>query len=116
MPGVQHDQAERLDPRLARAGARSFPRAVDVQDQPEGIVQGGGLDVGGRPFQHDAQEGVGARRLEANLLHQAVIDHLDPGAGDARGEAGARVLPHAPRPARTRAVPPVSTTILVKDG
>jgi hypothetical protein len=101
VPGVQHDQAERFDPRLAGAGTRSFSRAVDVQDQPEGIVQGGGLDIGGHPFQHDAQEGIGAHRLEANLLHQAVVDHLDPRAGkrEAR-QAHAHLL--APRDHRVR--------------
>ena len=115
MPGVEHDQAERLDPRLAGAGARSFPRAVDVQDQPEGIVQGGGLDVGGRPFQHDAQEGIGAHRLEANLLHQAVVDHLDARAGEQRRARRTRTSSRPETIAYAR-VPPVSTTIRVKDG
>ena len=85
---VHHDELERGDAAVGLGGALACALlgAVDVDDDPEGILERGGLDIGRPALEHDLEEGVRSRRLETHLLDEPVIDLLHAEGG--HGQAG----------------------------
>ena len=94
--GIEDDKAEGLRGGAARRAlrARALLGAVDVEHDAIGILEREVLHLPRRRVENDAQHGARARRLEAQLFHETVVDLLE--LGPCEPEAGE---PHANLPA-----------------
>jgi len=91
VPRVQHDRAQgrRLDAALARAGR--VHGAAEVEDEARRIGDRARPDPSRGALEDDAQERVGARPLEADLLDEPVADLLRLGGAAEAGEPDPRL-------------------------